>query len=117
MRLLILLVALSTYQLTAQDLYMPRDIKQAYKKETRSMRSKEDSQDYRYFPDPDLPPLVIGAEWVERIRATMPELPGAMRERFVQDYALSEYDAVSLTQSQAMAAYFEAVVTAVVRKY
>jgi aspartyl-tRNA(Asn)/glutamyl-tRNA(Gln) amidotransferase subunit B len=81
------------------------------KKETRSMRSKEDSQDYRYFPDPDLPPLVIAAEWVERVRATMPELPAAMRGRFVRDYALSEYDAIVLTQSKAMAAYFEAVVT------
>ncbi|WP_211461248.1 Asp-tRNA(Asn)/Glu-tRNA(Gln) amidotransferase subunit GatB [Collimonas silvisoli] len=79
------------------------------KKETRSMRSKEDSQDYRYFPDPDLPPLAIGAEWVERVRATMPELPGAMRERFVRDFGLSEYDAAVLTQSKAMASYFEAV--------
>jgi aspartyl-tRNA(Asn)/glutamyl-tRNA(Gln) amidotransferase subunit B len=73
------------------------------------MRSKEDSQDYRYFPDPDLPPLAIGAEWVERVRATMPELPGAMRERFVRDFGLSEYDAAVLTQSKAMASYFEAV--------
>lgn len=79
------------------------------KKETRSMRSKEDSQDYRYFPDPDLPPLVIAAEWVERVRATMPELPDAMRERFVREFGLSEYDAAVLTQSKAMASYFEAV--------
>ncbi|HWX00999.1 Asp-tRNA(Asn)/Glu-tRNA(Gln) amidotransferase subunit GatB [Collimonas sp.] len=79
------------------------------KKETRSMRSKEDSQDYRYFPDPDLPPLVIAAEWVERVRATMPELPDAMRERFVREFGLSEYDAAVLTQSKAMARYFEAV--------
>lgn len=79
------------------------------KKETRSMRSKEDSQDYRYFPDPDLPPLVIAAEWVERVRATMPELPDAMRERFIRDFSLSEYDAAVLTQSKAMARYFEAV--------
>ncbi|MFJ2989123.1 Asp-tRNA(Asn)/Glu-tRNA(Gln) amidotransferase subunit GatB [Collimonas sp. NPDC087041] len=79
------------------------------KKETRSMRSKEDSQDYRYFPDPDLPPLAISAEWVERVRATMPELPDAMRERFVNDFGLSEYDAAVLTQSKAMAGYFEAV--------
>ncbi|QRX84037.1 Asp-tRNA(Asn)/Glu-tRNA(Gln) amidotransferase subunit GatB [Glaciimonas sp. PAMC28666] len=81
------------------------------KKETRSMRSKEDSQDYRYFPDPDLPPLVISREWVERVRATMPELPGAMRERFMRDYGLSDYDAIVLTQSKAMAAYFEGVVS------
>ncbi|MFC5473344.1 Asp-tRNA(Asn)/Glu-tRNA(Gln) amidotransferase subunit GatB [Paraherbaspirillum soli] len=80
------------------------------KKETRSMRSKEDSQDYRYFPDPDLPPLVIAQEWIERVRAAMPELPGAMRERFIRDFALSEYDAAVLTQSKAMANYFEAVV-------
>ena len=80
------------------------------RKETREMRSKEDAQDYRYFPDPDLPPLVISEEWIARVKAAMPELPGAMRERFVRDYALSEYDAAVLTQSKAMAAYFEAVV-------
>ncbi len=80
------------------------------RKETRSMRSKEDAQDYRYFPDPDLPPLVIGQEWIARVKAAMPELPGAMRERLVQDYGLPEYDASVLTQSKAMATYFEAVV-------
>ncbi len=80
------------------------------RKETRSMRSKEDAQDYRYFPDPDLPPLVIAQEWIERVKASMPELPGAMRERFVRDYGLPEYDAAVLTQSKAMAGYFEAVV-------
>ncbi|MFZ1181007.1 MAG: Asp-tRNA(Asn)/Glu-tRNA(Gln) amidotransferase subunit GatB [Herbaspirillum sp.] len=82
------------------------------KKETRSMRSKEDAQDYRYFPDPDLPPLVIAQEEIERVRADMPELPDAMRERFVSDYALPEYDTIVLTQSKAMASYFEAVVAA-----
>ena len=81
------------------------------KKETRSMRSKEDSQDYRYFPDPDLPPLIISSEWIERVRAAMPELPDAMRQRLMADYGLSEYDAMILTQSKAMAVYFEAVVT------
>jgi aspartyl-tRNA(Asn)/glutamyl-tRNA(Gln) amidotransferase subunit B len=80
------------------------------KKETRAMRSKEDAQDYRYFPDPDLPPLVIAAEWIERVRASLPELPPAMRARFAEQYALSDYDSLNLTQSQAMAAYFEAVV-------
>ncbi len=80
------------------------------KKETRSMRSKEDSQDYRYFPDPDLPPLVIAAEWIEQVRAGMPELPDAMRARFARDYGLPEYDAAVLTQSKAMATYFEATV-------
>lgn len=82
------------------------------KKETRSMRSKEDAQDYRYFPDPDLPPLVITPEWIARIRAAMPELPDAIRARFVRDYALPEYDAAVLTQSKAMASYFEALVNA-----
>lgn len=75
--------------------------------ETRAMRTKEDAADYRYFPDPDLPPLVIGADWVERVKAEMPELPRAMAARFVEQYALPEYDATTLTQSQAMAAYFE----------
>ena len=79
------------------------------KHETRSMRSKEDAQDYRYFPDPDLPPLVIGADWIERVKAAMPELPGAMRARFIADFGLTDYDAVVLTQSKAMAQYFEAV--------
>ncbi|MEO8249014.1 MAG: Asp-tRNA(Asn)/Glu-tRNA(Gln) amidotransferase subunit GatB [Burkholderiales bacterium] len=75
--------------------------------ETRAMRSKEDSADYRYFPDPDLPPLVIDAGWVERLRSQMTELPRVMAERFVGDYGLPEYDATTLTQSKAMAAYFE----------
>ncbi len=78
--------------------------------ETRSMRSKEDAQDYRYFPDPDLPPLVIGDDWIERVRAGMPELPQAMRARFVADYGLPAADAANLTGSRDVAAYFEAVV-------
>jgi aspartyl-tRNA(Asn)/glutamyl-tRNA(Gln) amidotransferase subunit B len=82
------------------------------RKETRSMRSKEDSQDYRYFPDPDLPPLRISREWVEQVRATMPELPTAMRERFMSQYGISDYDAMIVTQSKAMATYFEASVLA-----
>ncbi len=77
--------------------------------ETRAMRTKEDAADYRYFPDPDLPPLVIGRDWVERVQAQMTELPRVMAARFVQDYGLPEYDATTLTQSKAMAAYFEAV--------
>ena len=80
--------------------------------ETRAMRTKEDAADYRYFPDPDLPPLIIEREWVERVRATMPELPRAQAERFVADYGLPEYDATTLTQSPAMAAYFEAAAQA-----
>jgi len=75
--------------------------------ETRAMRSKEDAHDYRYFPDPDLPPLVIAPEWIERVRSTMPELPGAMAARFQRDYALPAYDAAMMTQSKAFAAYFE----------
>jgi aspartyl-tRNA(Asn)/glutamyl-tRNA(Gln) amidotransferase subunit B len=82
------------------------------RKETRSMRSKEDSQDYRYFPDPDLPPLRISREWVEQVRSTMPELPTAMRARFTEQYVLSDYDAMIVTQSKAMAAYFEAALAA-----
>ncbi|MDR6213332.1 Asp-tRNA(Asn)/Glu-tRNA(Gln) amidotransferase subunit GatB [Paracidovorax wautersii] len=75
--------------------------------ETRSMRTKEDAADYRYFPDPDLPPLQISQHWVDEQRALMPELPRAMAARFVADYGLPEYDATTLTQSKAMAAYFE----------
>ncbi len=80
--------------------------------ETRAMRTKEDAADYRYFPDPDLPPLVIAAEWIDRVRTEMPELPRAMAQRFVTDYGLPEYDASTLTQSKAMALYFEAAAKA-----
>jgi aspartyl-tRNA(Asn)/glutamyl-tRNA(Gln) amidotransferase subunit B len=75
--------------------------------ETRAMRTKEDAADYRYFPDPDLPPLVISREWVAQVRHDMAELPRVMAERFVTQYGLPEYDATQLTQSKAMAAYFE----------
>ena len=75
--------------------------------ETRAMRTKEDAADYRYFPDPDLPPLVIADEWVSRVRAEMTDLPRVMAARFMADYGLSEYDATQLTQSKAVAAYFE----------
>lgn len=77
------------------------------RKETRSMRSKEDAQDYRYFPDPDLPPLVVTADMIQRIKDTMPELPQKMCERFQSTYELTQYDAQILTQSKAMANYFE----------
>jgi aspartyl-tRNA(Asn)/glutamyl-tRNA(Gln) amidotransferase subunit B len=80
--------------------------------ETRAMRTKEDAADYRYFPDPDLPPLVVASEWVERVRGQMAELPRVMAARFVADYGLPEYDATTLTQSKAMAAYFEAAARA-----
>jgi len=75
--------------------------------ETRAMRSKEDAHDYRYFPDPDLPPLVIAAEWIERVRAGMPELPVLMAARFERDYALPAYDAALMTQSKDFAVFFE----------
>ena len=80
--------------------------------ETRAMRSKEDAADYRYFPDPDLPPLVIADEWVQRVRGAMTELPRVMAARFCTDYGLPEYDASTLTQSKDMAAYFEATAKA-----
>lgn len=76
--------------------------------ETRAMRSKEDSADYRYFPDPDLPPLVIAPEWVERVRGEMPELPSVMAARFESVDGLPAYDATMMTQSLATARYYEA---------
>jgi aspartyl-tRNA(Asn)/glutamyl-tRNA(Gln) amidotransferase subunit B len=75
--------------------------------ETRAMRSKEDAHDYRYFPDPDLPPLVIAAEWIERVRAEMPELPRVMAARFQAEYGLPAYDAEAMTQSREFATFFE----------
>ncbi len=81
--------------------------------ETRSMRTKEDAHDYRYFPDPDLPPLVITHDWIERVRADMPELPEARRARFVEEYGVTPYDASQLTLSRAIADYFEATARAV----
>jgi len=80
--------------------------------ETRSMRSKEDAQDYRYFPDPDLPPLIIDDAWIARIRVELPELPAAMRTRWATQYGLSAYDAAALTTSRELAAYFEDAVAA-----
>ena len=75
--------------------------------ETRAMRTKEDAADYRYFPDPDLPPLCISDAWVAQVRSDMAELPRVMAQRFVTTYGLPEYDATTLTQSKAMARYFE----------
>jgi aspartyl-tRNA(Asn)/glutamyl-tRNA(Gln) amidotransferase subunit B len=80
--------------------------------ETRSMRSKEDAHDYRYFPDPDLPPLVIGDAWIERVRAELPELPEPMKTRFVDQYGLTPYEAAALTGSREIARYFEDTVVA-----
>ncbi|HET8707928.1 MAG TPA: Asp-tRNA(Asn)/Glu-tRNA(Gln) amidotransferase subunit GatB [Pseudomonadales bacterium] len=82
------------------------------KNETRSMRSKEEANDYRYFPDPDLLPLVITEEFIESIRAQLPELPNQKKERFMSAYGLSDYDARVLSASKDLADYFEAVVKA-----
>jgi aspartyl-tRNA(Asn)/glutamyl-tRNA(Gln) amidotransferase subunit B len=79
---------------------------------TTLMRTKEEADDYRYFPEPDLPPLVVQREWIESIRRTLPELPQARRDRFVAQYQLPEYDAGVLTQSMALADYFERVAAA-----
>ncbi len=79
---------------------------------TTSMRTKEEAHDYRYFPEPDLPPLVVDAARIGAIRAAMPELPDARRARFIAQYALPEYDAGQLTESRALADYFEDVVAA-----
>jgi aspartyl-tRNA(Asn)/glutamyl-tRNA(Gln) amidotransferase subunit B len=78
--------------------------------QTRPMRSKEESHDYRYFPDPDLPPLVLSPEWIDSLRRELPELPAARRRRFVTGYGLSAYDAGVLTSERTIADYFEAVV-------
>jgi len=75
--------------------------------ETRSMRTKEDAHDYRYFPDPDLPPLVIAPEWIEQVRATLPELPAAMSQRFQTSDGLPADDAAVMTQSLAFARFYE----------
>ncbi|MDB6000715.1 MAG: gatB [Rhizobacter sp.] len=75
--------------------------------ETKAMRTKEDAHDYRYFPDPDLPPLSIAPDWVARVKSEMPELPAAMAARFARDYALPAYDAAMMTQSKAFSGFFE----------
>jgi aspartyl-tRNA(Asn)/glutamyl-tRNA(Gln) amidotransferase subunit B len=80
------------------------------KDQTRSMRSKEEAMDYRYFPDPDLPPLVVDEALITEVRATLPELPDAKRARFMKDYGLNSYDAGVLTSSKAMSEYYETAV-------
>ena len=77
--------------------------------ETRAMRTKEDAADYRYFPDPDLPPLVIAKEWIEQVRLGMDDLPRKIAERYVRDFALTEYDASALTQNRETMIYFQSV--------
>ncbi|UDG83364.1 Aspartyl/glutamyl-tRNA(Asn/Gln) amidotransferase subunit B [Candidatus Vallotia lariciata] len=80
---------------------------------TRAMRSKENAHDYRYLPDPDLMPLIIDGEWIAKIRRSLPELPNAMRRRFIGQYGLLEYEAGILTTSQAFSTYYEQVVSRV----
>jgi aspartyl-tRNA(Asn)/glutamyl-tRNA(Gln) amidotransferase subunit B len=80
------------------------------KEETRAMRTKEEAHDYRYFPDPDLMPLEVSEEWVERERAKLPELPQTKRARYQHEYGLSAYDAALLTESRETAVYFDAMV-------
>ena len=82
------------------------------KMETRSMRSKEEANDYRYFPDPDLLPVVIPDAQIEAIKAQMPELPAARRARFVADFGVTEYDAHVLTLTREMSEFYEEVVKA-----
>ena len=84
----------------------------ADREETRSMRSKESAHDYRYFPDPDLPPIILSDDFVEQVRRELPELPDARRERFVSAFGLPAYDAEVLTARRDLAEYFEAVVAA-----
>ena len=84
----------------------------AARNETRAMRGKEEANDYRYFPDPDLLPVVIGEELIERLRSELPELPAAKRERFARQYALSAYDTGVLTENSAAADYFETALSA-----
>jgi aspartyl-tRNA(Asn)/glutamyl-tRNA(Gln) amidotransferase subunit B len=80
--------------------------------ETRPMRSKEEAHDYRYFPEPDLPPLVVSSELIDRVQATMPELPGPRAKRFTEQYSLSFADASQLTSDRSLADYYEAAVEA-----
>jgi aspartyl-tRNA(Asn)/glutamyl-tRNA(Gln) amidotransferase subunit B len=80
------------------------------KETTYSQRSKEDAHDYRYFPEPDLPPLVVDESWLERVRAGLPELPRARYRRFIEQYGLTEYDAGVLTSEKAVAEFFEEAV-------
>lgn len=82
------------------------------KRETLIMRSKEDAHDYRYFPEPDLPPLLVGDSWIEKIRAGIPELPGPRKDRFVREYGLPNADAITLTEERPLADYYEEVARA-----
>ena len=79
--------------------------------ETRTMRSKEDAMDYRYFPDPDLPKLILTQEYVDNIKKSLPELPQAKRERYIRDLKIPEYDAGVLTADDEIANYFEQLIS------
>ncbi|MFA5083033.1 MAG: Asp-tRNA(Asn)/Glu-tRNA(Gln) amidotransferase subunit GatB [Hydrogenophilaceae bacterium] len=83
--------------------------------ETRMMRTKEDAHDYRYFPDPDLLPVKLDEDWIEAVRAGLPELPQARQDRYKSEFGLSAYDAAALTGSRALSDYFEAVAAALVK--
>jgi aspartyl-tRNA(Asn)/glutamyl-tRNA(Gln) amidotransferase subunit B len=83
------------------------------REETRPMRSKEFANDYRYFPEPDLPPLCVPDEWVDKIRASMPELPADRRARFIREFGLTEYEAGVLTEEREVADYFEKVLAVI----
>jgi aspartyl-tRNA(Asn)/glutamyl-tRNA(Gln) amidotransferase subunit B len=85
------------------------------REETRPMRSKEFANDYRYFPEPDLPPLRVTGEWIEEIKSTMPELPAEKRARFIRDIGLTEYEAAVLTEDREVGDYFETMVAAGLR--
>ncbi|SNR62205.1 Asp-tRNA(Asn)/Glu-tRNA(Gln) amidotransferase subunit GatB [Desulfurobacterium atlanticum] len=78
---------------------------------TKTMRTKEEAEDYRYFPEPDLPPLIIDSEWLDSIKASLPELPDSVKERFVKDYSLTPYDASILVKERALAHFFESAVS------
>ena len=82
---------------------------------TFSQRSKEEAHDYRYFPEPDLPPLVVENEWIERVRASLPELPQARLQRFQEQYGLGKYDTSLLVNEQAVADFFEQAVASAAR--
>jgi aspartyl-tRNA(Asn)/glutamyl-tRNA(Gln) amidotransferase subunit B len=92
---------------TGERIFQETRLWDAEKNQTRLMRSKEEAHDYRYFPEPDLPSLRIDAAWIEKVRATIPEMPSAKRARMVQQYGLSDYDAKVLSFNRGMADFFE----------
>ncbi|MCL4141147.1 UNVERIFIED_CONTAM: hypothetical protein GTU68_050894 [Idotea baltica] len=94
---------------SGQEVVQETRLYDSEKDETRSMRSKEEANDYRYFPDPDLPPLVVEDSFIEQVRSNMPELPKVRRARFIEDYKLAPTDADALMSERATAEYFEAV--------